>query len=99
MVRAAPPANKLATPSRQHRALRASTAPGCRSGTGPPMDGIAACRLLRGDPIGRAAVEQVAEPADPVPAVAIGLEHDDVAAAGVGLAVLVGEEVDQRARA
>ncbi len=43
-----------------------------------------------------APLEQIIEPADAVPAIAIGLEHQSVPAAVVGVAVVFGEQTERR---
>ena len=46
---------------------------------------------------GVASFEQVIEAADPVPAIAVRLEEDGVRASGIGLAMVVGEKIDEQA--
>jgi hypothetical protein len=41
--------------------------------------------------------EQVVEAADSEPPIAVRLEEDRVAAAGIGMAVVVGEKIDEQA--
>ena len=45
--------------------------------------------------LGRGAVEEIVLAADAEPAVAVGFEEDEVAAGGVGAAVVVGDDVGE----
>src|SRR5437879_3912176 len=46
-------------------------------------------------PVDLAAPQEIVQPADPIPPITIGLDHEAMLAALVGAAVILGQEIDQ----